>query len=380
MEAWPSPFSGPTHWYGFFPLHGGGAGTSSVREPSVSAEGKILIGAKVDEKGNGRGEGFYFFIEQISPRNTAVPVQGDLKCGVAGVGYLGQHHARIYSTLEGCSLAGVYDTDGKRAEEIALRYGCEVFDSLEQLGKSCDCVSVVTPTDRHASVAIPLIEKNCHLLIEKPLASSTEEAEQILKASEGRDRILQVGLVEHYNPAMKFLDTAVSWPQFVTAQRLAPFNARGTEVGVVLDLMIHDIGIILQLVKSEIVCIDAIGVNVLSKTEDIANARLRFANACVADLNASRVSEKKLREIRIFQPQTYLSMDFTSQSGHLMRMASGVLVRSEIPIEKEESLRTELCSFIHCVKNHREPKVDIHFGKRTLELALKITEMIRHSS
>jgi predicted dehydrogenase len=263
-----------------------------------------------------------------------------------------------------------------RAREIASLYDCEVFQSVEELGKACDCVSVVTPTDSHCAVAISLIGQNCHLLVEKPLAVSVDEAEQILRASHGRNMILQVGLVEHYNPVMKFLEDAVGSPQFVTSQRLAPFSGRGTEVGVVLDLMIHDIGIVLQLVKSEVTSIDAVGVKVLSPTEDIANARLHFANGCIADLNGSRVSEKKLREIRIFQRQTYLSLDFTSQSGHLMSVEGRTLRRSEIPIEKEEPLRTEIASFVHCVRNHGEPKVGIHFGKRTLELALKITNLI----
>jgi predicted dehydrogenase len=271
----------------------------------------------------------------------------------------------------------VCDSDVKRAREIAAEYGCGIFDSVEELGAACDCISVVTPTDTHCKVSIPLIEKNCHLLIEKPLATSVDEAEQMLKAADGRNRILQVGLIEHYNPVMKFLENSVASPQFVTSQRLAPFSGRGTDVGVVLDLMIHDIGIILQLVKSEVSSIDAVGIKVLSQTEDIANARLRFANGCIVDLNASRVSEKKLREIRVFQPQTYLSLDFTSQSGHLMTVVGDTINRSEIPIEREEPLKTEIASFVHCVRNHGEPKVGIHFGKRTLELALKITAMIR---
>ncbi|MDR1528508.1 MAG: Gfo/Idh/MocA family oxidoreductase [Puniceicoccales bacterium] len=307
-------------------------------------------------------------------------MENRLKCGVVGVGYLGQHHARVYASLGECSLVGIYDINPERAKEIASQYHCEVFSSLEEVGNECSCVSIVTPTDKHAETAIPLIEKNCHLLIEKPLASSTEDVERILKAASGRDRILQTGLIEHYNPVMKFLEASVTTPQFVVSQRLAPFNGRGTEVGVVLDLMIHDIGIILQLVKSEIISIDAVGIRVLSKTEDIANARLHFANGCVADLNVSRVSEKKLREIRIFQPQTYLSMDFTSQSGHLMKVLPEGLIKDEIPVEKEEPLRVEISSFVQCVRNHTEPKIDIHFGKKTLELALKITEIINLSS
>jgi predicted dehydrogenase len=158
---------------------------------------------------------------------------------------------------------------------MASKYKCKVFDSCEALGNECECISIVTPIDKHAETAIPLIEKNCHLLIEKPLTSSKEDAEKILKAAIGRDRILQIGLIEHYNPVMKFLEESVSNPRFVTSQRFAPFNIRGTEGGVVLDLMIHDIGIILQLVKSEITSIEAIGIQVLSKMEDIANARSR---------------------------------------------------------------------------------------------------------
>lgn len=302
-----------------------------------------------------------------------------LKCGVVGVGYLGQHHARIYSELDGCELVGVYDTNVARAQQIAALYHCNVFSSIEELGYACDCVSVVTPTNMHASSAIPLIKQGCHLLIEKPLTSNTDDAESILRASEGKDKILQVGLIEHYNPVMKFLENTVSAPKFITSQRLAPFNGRGTDVGVILDLMIHDIGIILQLVKSDVTSIDAVGIHVLSKTEDIANARLKFQNGCVADLNVSRVSEKKLREIRIFQPQTYLSLDFTSQNGHVVKMDNNTIVREEIPIEKEEPLRTELSSFIHCVRNHTNPKVDIHFGRKTLELAIAITEIATNS-
>ncbi|MDR3144504.1 MAG: Gfo/Idh/MocA family oxidoreductase [Puniceicoccales bacterium] len=300
----------------------------------------------------------------------------NISCGVAGVGYLGQHHARIYAALDGCSLVGVYDTNSERAVEISAKYGCVAFGSIAELGAACDCVSIATPTDKHATVAIQLMEYNCHLLIEKPLTSTTEEAERILQAASGRDRILQVGLIEHYNPVMKFLEQSVARPRFVASQRLSSYSARGTEVGVVLDLMIHDIGVILRLVKSEVESIDAVGLKVLSQTEDIANARLHFRNGCVADLNASRVSEKKLREIRIFQPQSYISMDFTSQSGHLMRMTESGLVRSEVPVEKDEPLKTEISSFLHCVREHSTPKVDIHFGKITLELALRITDAI----
>jgi predicted dehydrogenase len=307
-------------------------------------------------------------------------MRGKIKCGVAGVGYLGQHHARIYSELDGCLLVGVCDTNGERAREIANGYGCVAFNSIGELGEACDCVSVATPTGSHCAVALQLIGHNCHLLIEKPLTSTAAEAEKILKAAAGRDRILQVGLIEHYNPVMKFLEESVVQPKFVVSQRLSPYSARGTDVGVVLDLKIHDIGIILQLVRSDVKSIDAVGLIVLSKAEDIANARLHFANGCVADLNASRVSEKKLREIRIFQPRGYISMDFTAQSGHLMEMTASGLSRSEIPVEKDEPLKTEIASFLRCVGEHSAPKVDIHFGKMTLELALRICDAINSRS
>lgn len=300
-----------------------------------------------------------------------------LKCGVAGVGHLGQSHARIYSELDGCELVGVFDVNDDRAHEIADKYKCAVFGSIEELGYNCDCVSVVTPTDRHAEVAIPLIKCDCHLLIEKPLTSTAADAERIMQAAAGHDKILQVGLIEHYNPVFKFLESTVVSPKFITSQRLASFNVRGTEVGVVLDLMIHDIGVVLKLVKSDVTSIDAVGVSVLSKNEDIANARLHFANGCIADLNASRVSEKKLREIRVFQPHSYLSLDFTSQSGHSIEVTDNGLVHKDVPVEKEEPLKTELISFLNCVRKHKEPKIDIHFGKKTLELALKITDIIK---
>lgn len=303
--------------------------------------------------------------------------QGKLKCGVVGVGYLGQHHARIYSTLENVELVGVCDSSMDRAKEIADKHGCRVFESPEALGEACDAVSVVVPTDLHAQVAVPLLQKGCHMLIEKPLCTSLEEAEQILNAAKEANVVVQVGHIEHYNPVMGFLEQAVSAPRFITADRLAPFQPRGTEVGVVLDLMIHDIGVILQLVNSPVVRVESIGVNVLSRTEDIANARIVFENGCVANINTSRVSEKKVREIRVFQPNGYLSIDFMNQSGHLLKMTPGGLEKAEIPIEKDEPLKLELASFVDCVVNHNNPKVGAVLGKTALEVAIKITDQIR---
>lgn len=318
-----------------------------------------------------------------------------LRCGVAGVGSLGQHHARIYASLPGAQLVGICETSPARAAEISAKFGCAVFGSLEELGAACDAVSVVVPTDQHAEVALRLLASGCHVLIEKPLCASLEEAERVVAAARAKGRLVQVGHVEHFNPVMGFLEKEADRPQYIMAERLAPYQVRGTEVGVVLDLMIHDIGIVLALVKSPIAKIDSVGISVLSKTEDIANARIEFENGCVANLNASRMSLKKAREIRIFQDNAYLSLDFMNQSGHLVRksdiIAYGIkmkigLVKAgdassvpvhEIPIEKGEPLALELAHFVESVARSRQPKVGAALGKSALEVAIAITEQIR---
>lgn len=293
------------------------------------------------------------------------------------MGYLGQHHARIYAALEQCELVGIYDVDPARAAEIAGQHGGRAFDSIAELGAACDAVSVVVPTDIHCEVALQLLEQDCHLLIEKPLCTNLEEAEQILAAAKLRDRVVQVGHIEHYNPVMGFLENAVNDPRFIVADRLAPFKMRGIEVGVVLDLMIHDIGVILQLVRSPIEKIDSVGVQVLTRTEDIANARITFANGCVANINTSRVSEKAVREIRVFQPATYLSLNFAEQKGHVIQKDGFALKKEEVPIEKGEPLMLELASFAESVQKRAEPKVGATLGKTALEVAIQITEQIR---
>jgi predicted dehydrogenase len=302
--------------------------------------------------------------------------ESKIRCGVVGTGYLGQHHARIYAALESCELVGIVEADDARAEEICTKFKCQRFDTAVALAAACDAVSVVVPTDKHCEVAVPLLEGGCHLLIEKPLCTSLIEAEKILAAAKSQGCIVQVGHIEHYNPVMGYLENAVTQPQFITADRLAPFNPRGTEVGVVLDLMIHDIGVILALVRSPVKHVDAVGVNVLSRSEDIANARITFENGCVANINTSRVSEKKVREIRVFQPQNYLSINFQEQSGHFLRKEGAELVREEVPIEKDEPLKLELESFAQVVKSAGKPKVGAELGKSALELAICITDLI----
>jgi predicted dehydrogenase len=301
-----------------------------------------------------------------------------IRCGVAGVGYLGRHHARLYSSLPGVEWIGLFDTNHERANEVAEEFGGDVFSSLEALADACDAVSVVVPTQFHADVALKLLDRGCHLLIEKPLSATRDEAELILQAARRAGTVVQVGHIEHFNPVAKFLKTAVTDPRFITVERLAPFNPRGTDVGVVLDLMIHDLGIVLKLVPSRLKRVESVGVQVLSPSEDIANARLVFESGCVVNLNTSRVSEKKVREIRVFQPAGYLSLDFMNQTGHLLRMTPQGLQREEIPIEKDEPLKLELQAFVECVSEAQKPEIDASFGKEALELALQITEQIRH--
>jgi len=318
-----------------------------------------------------------------------------IKCGVVGVGSLGQHHARIYASLPGAELAGIFETDNARAKEICAKHNCRRFATLDELGEACDAVSVVVPTDRHAEVALPLLAQGCHLLIEKPICASLAEAEQVLAAAQKNNCLVQVGHVEHFNPVMAFLEKEADHPRYITAERLAPYQTRGTEVGVVLDLMIHDIGIVLALVKSPLARIDSVGIHVLSKTEDIANARLQFENGCVANLNASRLSLKKAREIRIFQDNAYLSLDFMNQSGHLVKKSDIItyglkmkigLVKPgdhnsvpvhQIPIEKGEPLALELAHFVESVTKAKQPKVGGALGKSALEVAITITDQIR---
>ncbi|TAG32552.1 MAG: gfo/Idh/MocA family oxidoreductase [Verrucomicrobia bacterium] len=318
-----------------------------------------------------------------------------IRCGVVGVGSLGQHHARIYAALPNVEFVGIYEADDTRAREICARHNCRRFTSLDELGDACDAISVVVPTDLHAKVALPLLAKKTHLLIEKPITGTLEEAEQVLAAAQAHGCIVQVGHIEHFNPVMGFLEKHIDRPGYITAERLAPYTPRGTEVGVVLDLMIHDIGIVLALAKSPIRKIDSVGIHVLSKTEDIANARIEFESGCVANLSASRMSFKKNREIRIFQDDAYLSLDFMNQKGHLVKKSDiigyGVKLKlglakagdassipvQDIPIEKDEPLKLELMHFTESVASRSQPKVGASLAKTALEVAIQITEQIR---
>ena len=307
-----------------------------------------------------------------------------LKMGVVGVGSLGQWHARVYSELDTVELVGLYDRDAARAAEIAAKYGTRVFGSMEALADQVEAASIVVPTDKHFEVARIFMERGRHLLVEKPIADNTADAEAMVAMSQKQRVILQVGHVERFNPVMDYLEKALTNPRFIEAIRLAPYPPpreglppRGTEVSVVLDLMIHDLEIILHLVRAPVREIRAVGVPVLSPTEDIANVRLAFENGCVANITASRISQERTRKIRVFQPDTYVSLDYQNQSGRIMHKTKDGIVPGLIPIEKGEPLARELASFAACVIQHNEPVVGAAHAAEALRLAVTICQTIR---
>jgi predicted dehydrogenase len=299
------------------------------------------------------------------------------------VGSLGQHHARVYGELPGVELAGVYDTDAARAREVADRHGARVFDSLEALAGAVDAASVVVPTDRHRAVAGELLERGVHLLVEKPIAATTREAEELVRLAETHRRILQVGHIERFNPVLAYLERVAGSPRFIEAHRLAPYPPareglppRGTEVSVVLDLMIHDLEVVLHLVPSPLREFHAVGVSVLSPSADIANARLIFENGCVANITASRISPERMRKLRVFLPDAYVSLDYQNQAGMVHRKTATGIVPEEVPIEKGEPLALELASFCRCVADHGRPAVTGEHAARALQLAVRIVGQI----
>lgn len=308
----------------------------------------------------------------------------NVRAGVIGVGSLGQWHAEKYASLDNVELAGVYDSDIKRASEIADRYGCGAFDSMDAFAEAVDAASVVVPTDLHREVAGYLLERNVHLLVEKPIAASTAEAEALVSMAKAANLILQVGHVERFNPVLTAVESIASLPRFIEASRLAPFPPpregaapRGTEVSVVLDLMIHDLEVILHLVKSEVRDIRAVGLSVLSPSEDIANVRLAFENGCVANITASRISQERVRKIRLFYPDAYVSLDYQEQSGYVQTLSAAGIIREDLPIDKGDALTSQLRSFTDCVRQHGEPVVSGEHASRALHLAADIMHVLR---
>ncbi len=300
-----------------------------------------------------------------------------MRAGVAGAGAMGRNHARIYSLLEGVELTAVYDADRARAEAVVAEFGGRAVDTMEDLASSCDLASVAVPTVAHREVGCFLLEKGVHVLIEKPIAATVADAQALVDTSRRCEKLLAVGHVERFNPVLKQLEARLSKPRFIEAHRLSPFPNRSMDIGVVLDLMIHDLEVILHLVKSPVVGIDAVGVSVLTPTEDIANARLRFENGCIANVTASRISPDRMRKIRVFQEDCYLSLDYQQQEGQMYAKVDTGIAKFDVEIEKGEPLMGELQSFVDAVARGEKPAVTGQQGLAALELALKVTELAR---
>lgn len=289
---------------------------------------------------------------------------------------MGREHARIYSELSGAELVGVYDTDPAAAKKVADKYRTRIFSSLDEMVDAVEAASIVTPTVTHLAVAEPFLRKGKHILVEKPIAMDTAEARQMVTLADQHGAKLAVGHVERFNPVLAALEERLGRPRFIEAHRLSPYPGRSTDIGVVMDLMIHDLEIILHLVRSPVSSVDAVGVPVLSKGEDIANARIRFANGCVANLTTSRISPEKLRKIRVFQDDAYLSLDYLKQEGQMYRRQDGKITRDNIPVRKGEPLRNQLDEFLNNVRHGTDPRVGGSHGFAALKLASQICEQI----
>lgn len=307
-----------------------------------------------------------------------------LKCAVVGAGYLGNYHAEKYAALTECELVAVVDANGTVADEVAGRYGAQALIDYRVLLGELDAVSIVVPTHLHYQVARDFIDAGTHVLVEKPITVTIEEADVLIDSSKRQDVILQVGHLERFNAAILDLDFAGDKPIFIECHRLAPFNPRANDVSVVLDLMIHDIDIILDLVDSDVERIDASGVAVLTDDIDIANARIVFKGGCVANVTASRASMKVERKMRLFKSQSYLSIDFQNRS--LTRHHTGdkemfpgipEIVTEKSVFEEADSLLLEIKHFVDCILNGRQPLVSGSAGKRALMTAIEINRLVQ---
>lgn len=312
-----------------------------------------------------------------------------LKVGVIGVGVLGRHHARLYKENPNAEVVGIFDVVEKNAIAVAQEFGFKAFSSMEELIDSCDALSIAVPATQHHETALAVLSRKKHLLIEKPIAAKIEEAKDIVNLAIKNNLVLGVGHVERFNPAMDYLEQRTANTKFIEAHRLAKYppqrpgmHPRGTEVGVVLDLMIHDLDLILIMMNCEIEKFDAVGIPVMSETEDIASVRIKFVNGAVANLTASRVSMEPMRRIRVFQTDCYLSLDYASHNGHIIKKNQLGIVKKEVNLSEKNALEEELGNFIDCVNKTIEtgkvvqPKVTGEHGLKALELAVKITEEI----
>ena len=299
-----------------------------------------------------------------------------MKVAVIGVGHVGKDHARLYAELPGVELAGVVDILKARAEEVAALYHTMPFTDYHQILGKADAVTLAVPTTDHARIGIDLLDHGIDVLVEKPIARNLEEGRALIDAAVRNNRVLQVGHVERFNPVVAAAREVATQPQFFEIHRLAAFSPRSLDVDVVLDLMIHDIDIVLSLVPAPVREIRAVGIPVLSEKADIANARVEFENGCVANFTASRVSFEKTRKLRFFQPHDYISVDYASQTGIVVSLRMGRVLERKLEPLQDEPLKIELQAFTECVQKRGKPAVSGEDGLRALDLAMRINGAI----
>lgn len=321
-----------------------------------------------------------------------------IKVAVVGVGHLGQHHARKFQSMDGAELVGIYDQNPDRASQISAQLGCKAFESYEAMLDACDAVDIAATTTAHYDLAKPALLAGKHIFLEKPITSELAQAEELLKIAEEKGLKIQVGHIERFNPVIREIEHEIGEPMFIESHRLSTFHHRGTDVPVVLDLMIHDIDLILDFVHSPVTEIRASGVGILTPSIDIANARIEFANGAIANVTSSRVSMKQERKIRFFQRDSYVSMDFVAKQVRIMKRSANIMqylpqilmgstdIKPEQLVDVQaidvsdapkDALTMELESFVDCIRNNTKPIVDGVAGTRALDIALKIIKQIQ---
>jgi predicted dehydrogenase len=312
---------------------------------------------------------------------SAAAPGGRLRVAVIGVGHLGRHHARLLAAMEGVELVGVVDTKPGRADEVASSVGAAAFMDVRDVLDRVDAVCVAVPTASHAAVAAPFLERRVPVLIEKPLASTVAEADELIAAAARHGALLAAGHTERFNPAVVTALALVSDPKFVEIHRLGTFPERSLDIDVVFDLMIHDLDLLLTAVASEVVSIDAVGVHVLTPRTDIANARLHFRSGCVANVTASRISRERVRKARFFQHDSYVSVDCGAQEVEMYRLVRRdgrpVIQGGPVAVAGDEPLRAELVDFVEAVRTGRPPGVTASAGREAVALASRVAEAMR---
>jgi predicted dehydrogenase len=302
-----------------------------------------------------------------------------MRVAVIGVGHLGRHHARIFSALPGVQLAAVVDINHRRAQEIALQHATTAYDDWRRLGGLVDAVTIAAPTEAHASIAAAFLEQNVHVLVEKPMTATTEEADRLLALAEARGVTLAVGHTERFNPAVEQVKPSLTAPRFIEVHRLGTFPERSLDIDVVFDLMIHDLDLVLDIVGDEVTAVEAVGVPVLTNRIDIANVRLRFEGGCIANLTASRISRERIRKIRFFQREAYVSIDYAAQEVEMYRLVrqadrAPVIEGGKVPVIREEPLKRELEDFLEAIRSGRPPRVTGQQGRAALALAERVVQ------